>query len=276
VCPYCENPIQLKGLYPKAQSIPAEVASPSAPGIKPVPPSPPRRPYGSHTGQEEEGFPHFDATDLQYCPYLLKNSALRKEDRRPIGAASNQLIQIAVNEFDRIILLLREDFEIHFSNAFAGRMLEFWFDAEGYRYKGAHLRNLPWMIAYFGPVQSLFGQRFDEQSKLRSAIARTIPIAQFSPIGKLSFQKWRNLDLQCLHHRIIRSDGDDSELTEQMTIRVQDFTNTNDPAKAPTIFKKNIAFDADRFERLLHTSPERAHRDENLLRLAKTIAEKNA
>jgi hypothetical protein len=216
VCPFCENPIQLKALYRRTADSP--------------------KPYGSHTGQAENGFPHFDEVDLQFCPHRLKRRTHKKTSRRPMGAAPLRLIQISVAEFDRIILLLRKDFEMEFSNAYAGRMLEQWFDSRGYLYTGAHLRNLPWMIAYFAPVESIFGQRLGEESRLRHAIQQSIPAARFSEIGKLSFKDvFCRLELQCLHHRI-KND------VEEMTIRVQDFTKTNRAPDAPTIFTKVLNF----------------------------------
>ncbi|RMR74350.1 hypothetical protein [Pseudomonas savastanoi] len=92
------------------------------------------------------------------CPYKIKASARSKSNRRAPGPVSQELIDLAITEFDRIVLILRTDFGFSFSDRFAGRMLDQWLDSEGYLYTGAHLRNLPWMIAYFGPAQSLYGQ----------------------------------------------------------------------------------------------------------------------
>lgn len=252
VCPYCDNPIQLKGLYKRLDSSP--------------------RPYGSHTGNAIDGF-HFNALDLEFCPYKLTNHAHGKEQRREMGPVAMQLIDIAISEFDRIVLILRDDFGFCFSDAFAGKMLDQWFDSEAYLYIGAHLRNLPWMIAYFAPAMNLYGQPVGQNSELVALISKMVPQAKISEAGRLDKGKsWYSLDLQCLRHKVeAEADG---TLTESLTLRVQDFTMTNEASNAPTVYKKQIVFNPERFEALIHTQPERAHRNEGLLKLALAIAKK--
>ncbi|BAP88337.1 putative uncharacterized protein [Burkholderiales bacterium GJ-E10] len=254
VCPYCNNPIQLKGVYVRKDNSP--------------------RAYGSHSGTAVDGFP-FNAEDLAFCPYKLKRKSLDKSARRTeLGSVARQLIAMAVAEFDRVVLVLRDDFGFRFSNPFARKMLEQWFDSRGYLYEGAHLRNLPWMIAYFGPAQTLYGQRVGDTGDLAQAIRRAVPQADIVD-GQLREKERKRsffrIDLQCLHHRVLLDD-ESGHLTEHMRLRVQDFTKTNDPEEAPLIYEKTIEFDPDRFERLLHTAPDRARRDENLLMVARDVA----
>ena len=253
VCPYCDNPIQLKGIYRR------QLKSP--------------RPYGSHSGTPIDGF-EFSMLDLQSCPYRRTRTSLSKAARREMGPVAEQLLELAVAEFDRIVLILRDDFGFRFSDAFAERMLDQWFDSQAYRYTGAHLRNLPWMIAYFGPAQKLFGQSVGKNLELVDSIRSKVPQAALSATGVLEKgARWYRLDLQCLRHRM-KIMEDDNVLVESMELRIQDFTSTNEALKAPTIYHKQITFDADRFERLIHTPAERAWRDEGLLERARKIAAK--
>lgn len=253
VCPYCDNPIQLKGLYIREKNSP--------------------RPYGSHTGIAIDGF-HFDALDLEFCPYKLKSQAHGKEQRRPMGPVAKQLIDTAISEFDRIVLILRDDFGFSFSDRFAGKMLEQWFDSKAYLYTGAHLRNLPWMVAYFSPAMELFGQLVGMNAELTGLIREKVPQAKISDTGRLEKgTSWYLLSLQCLHHKAA-VDEDDGALIESLTLRVQDFTKTNEAVKAPTIYKKQLIFSPERFEALIHTPPENARRNESLLGLARGVAEK--
>lgn len=252
ICPYCDNPIQLKGLYKRKESSP--------------------RPYGSHTGVAIDGFP-FNALDLEFCPYKLKNHAHGKEQRRQMGPVARQLIDTVVSEFDRIVLILRDDFGFDFSNAFAAKMLDQWFGSEAYLYTGAHLQNLPWMVAYFSPAMNLFGQNVAKNTELTAKIREQVPQANIAD-GRLDKgTSWYALNLQCLHHRATVSE-DDGTLIESIKLRVQDFTRTNEASSAPTIFSKQIIFNPRRFEALVHASPKTAWRDERLLRLALDIAEK--
>lgn len=255
VCPYCDNAIQLKGVYKET----LEGA----------------RRYGSHLGKQVEGFA-FNRLDLEFCPYKIKASARSKSSRRASGPISNELIELAIAEFDRIVLILRADFGFQFSDRFAGRMLDQWLDSEGYLYTGAHLRNLPWMIAYFGPAQSLYGQFVGNNADLTEGIRAKVQAASLTSQGQLTSDKTKTffkLELQCLHHRVA-IDAEDGNLIETLKLRVQDFSRSNEPAKAPKVYETQIAFDPDRFEALIHVPPERAKRNEALLALARDIAAK--
>lgn len=253
VCPYCDNPIQLKGLYKKQEKSP--------------------QPYGSHTGKPVEGF-QFDPHDLEFCPYRLKRHAHGKDARRGMGPVARQLIDTAISEFDRIVLILRDDFGFPFSDKFAGKMLDQWLDSEGYLYTGAHLRNLPWMVAYFGPAQSLYGQFVGANADMADQIREKIPQARISDSGRLEKgAAWYSLDLQCLHHKV-DARQEDGALIESLALRVQDFSKTNEAAKAPTIYRKDIVFNPERFEALVHTPPERQWRNAGLLEIARSISAK--
>lgn len=93
--------------------------------------------------------------------------------------------------------------------------------------------------------------------------------------GQLGCKGWCAIDLQCLHHKIgeITATGG---LTERMTIRVQDFSDTNFPDQALTVYRKEIVFNPERFECLIHAHPNRTTPDRNqpLLNIAKEVAGK--
>ncbi len=251
VCPYCENAVQLKGVYRRDDNS--------------------KQPYGSHVGKPLDGFP-FDEVDLVFCPFRLKRKAHGRTSRRPMSEAAIRLISLAVSEFDRIVLILRDDFGFSFSNNFAERMLNQWFDSKGYLYNGAHVRNLPWMIAYFGPSQSLFGQPVAQNEELATAILQNVPQAGFSDTGRLEKGLgWYRLDLQCLHHKI-NIQIDEGTLTEGLTLRVQDFSNSNDASEAPLVYQKQVDFEPERFEALMCTQKHRAKRNEQLLKIARETA----
>ncbi|MCB1622308.1 MAG: hypothetical protein KDI44_16395 [Thiothrix sp.] len=180
-----------------------------------------------------------------------------------------------MSEFDRIILVLREDFGFPFSSRFAEKMLDLWFSSQGYCYTGAHLRNLPWMIAYFGPTESIYGQYIGSDTELVRAIIKQVSGARITPEGQLRHDGtgYFNLKLQCLHHRMTEISAE-GMLSERMTLRVMDFSATNFAGEAPALYEKKIRFDPERFERLIHTAPERARRNRALLDLARQVAEK--
>jgi hypothetical protein len=248
ICPGCDTPIQLIGLYKQTGDG--------------------RGPYGSHTGGAVDGFT-FELEDMLSCPYYHKNIGKDLEThKRKMGPLTRKIIDTAISEFDRIVLILQDGFGFAFSEKFVGRMINQWFDAEGYLYFNVSLRNLPWMFAYFSPAQNLMGQAVAENCELKKAIEEKVPQARFSGQGRLDKGvAWYQIMLQCLLHKINDSTGE-----EHMLLRVLDYTNTIYPEKAPLIYKKVINFDMNRFEKLINTPPERARRGEKWLRLIHGIA----
>jgi hypothetical protein len=191
-----------------------------------------------------------------------------------MSEVSKQLIHLAITEFDRIVLILRDDFGFRFSDKFALKMLDQWFDSQAYRYEGAHLRNLPWMIAYFGPAQNLFGQPVKENEDLCTLITKKVRGASISETGRLEKgQEWYQLKLQCLWHKLVMT-GESSEIDEQLLLRIKDYTKTNIPDQAPTVYEKVIVFNPERFEALMHVPADRAKRNDLLLAEAAKLGKK--
>lgn len=253
VCPYCNTPIQIKALYKRTTDSP--------------------QPYGSHTGKPITGF-SFSELDLKFCPYRRKKQSFSKDVRKEMSEVSKQLIHLAITEFDRIVLILRDDFGFRFSDKFALKMLDQWFDSQAYRYEGAHLRNLPWMIAYFGPAQNLFGQPVKENEDLCTLITKKVRGASISETGRLEKgQEWYQLKLQCLWHKLVMT-GESSEIDEQLLLRIKDYTKTNIPDQAPTVYEKVIVFNPERFEALMHVPADRAKRNDLLLAEAAKLGKK--
>lgn len=255
ICPACDNPIQLKGLFKRQENSPA--------------------PYGSHVSEPPEGF-EFNPVNLRFCPYITKNTSYDRSSRREMSSIARQLIDMAITEFDRIVAVLRQDFGFRFSNRFAGRMLKYWFDTQGYLYTGAHLRNLPWMIAYMANSLDLYGQYLGTNKELADAISEQVPQAQVSVDGQLirSSDNTRfQIDLYCLEHKTNYLDTSDSHI-EHMMLEVINYTGMYiiNPQQAPVIYRKKIIFEPERFERLINTPQDSARRDKDLLDLARGIA----
>ncbi|WP_299846339.1 hypothetical protein [uncultured Paracoccus sp.] len=248
VCPWCDNPIQLKALY-RRDTI--------------------KRPHGSHTGKPQAGVGRFDLSRQLNCPYRLTRQPGAKDDRRPRSEDDRALIAFVRDEFDRIVLTLRRDLGVSFSNDAARRMLQSWFENSGFLYRHINFRNLPWMIVYLAVPLNLYRQKgFAEE--IKASIQQKVSSAEFDQAGRLqSTAPWLALTLQPLHHRI-RRDPDD-RIEESMKLWIKDYSRTNDPSRAPLIHQAVVTFDHDRFERLVATPPDRARRDDDLLEIARQI-----
>ncbi|MEY1557988.1 hypothetical protein AB3Y40_20355 [Yoonia sp. R2331] len=85
-------------------------------------------------------------------------------------------------------------------------------------------------------------------------------------------QKARKLLNSAANATVPSEIGEDGDLSETLPVRVQDFTDTNDPDKAPTLHRFTITFQPDRFEALMSTPADRAKRNEALLELAQEMS----
>ena len=250
VCPYCDNPIQLKALYRKSEQSPA--------------------PYGSHVGKPITGFA-FDPERVDICPYQLHNRSLKKSDRRQPSKLGQELIELALAQFDRIIHVLAADLGFWPSRGLSIRMLESWLTSEGFDYVGAHRRNLPWMIAYFSKSEPLFGQRVRTNSTLSKQIEKLVPWSKIDESGRLSKgTSFYQISFQFLHHKTELLSN--KKLKETLRFRVQDFSHTNLPQKAPTLLDETIIVDAPRFETLIQLPDDHPKRDLALVAQAKNAA----
>lgn len=248
VCPACENPIQILGLY-------KELANTDLP-------------YGKHTGKRIHGFPHFDGEALRWCPYAGAKRPGGKAKKGGIDGLPRKILQTVVDHFDRIIHILRDDTGIRISNNLARQMLETYMAEEGYLYVGATLRNVPWIFAFMSDAQSIFGQRIKDNDDLKKAVG-TIPGAEVSAEGNILRRKdgkffkimWSFID-----HRIAEEGGD---LVERVWLHVTDGGHRR-------VHRQDIRFHSFRFEKLLATPPEMAMRDQSLINLAADVVRPHA
>ncbi|WP_421423931.1 hypothetical protein [Agrobacterium rosae] len=246
-CPGCDNPVTLVALHDLVQP-----------------------PHGRHTNYRVPGFPQFVPSAYRTCPYVLPPGRRDKNARRQTSELGQAIRRLAIQEFDRVVLVLSQDLGIPLSRSLAERMLRVWLAAQGYEYVGAHLRNVPWMIAYFAKSESLFGQKVDGIEELVQAIEARLPQATVSQDGRLEKgTAFYDLQLACLDHVVRRTD--DHQIDESFIMRVSDFTKAKLPGDAATVFEKHITFDTLRFERLMATPPERARRNQDLLDIAARV-----
>ncbi len=249
VCPHCNNPVQLVGLF-REQSV--------------------QRPHGKHVGGPIAGLAGFNPDSQRRCPHLTEN---RRSAGRTLPASEfdQTLLEVVRTEYDRIILLLRDFLGIGIKQPLARRMLHAWVEAEGYRFSRVHLRNLPWMIPYGVKAMNLYGQVI-QSTELKDAISTAVPGVSFdknSKLTRLPGADWFDLRLQCLHHSYQK--GDAGEWQESLRVRVQDFSGTNSAMEAPTVWDEVRFFDPDRFEKLMATNSKHAYRDWKLLETAEEV-----
>lgn len=243
VCARCDNPIRLIGLYTGGVT-----------------------PHGRHVGHPKDGFPYFDRVSNDFCAYDRPRN-INKGDRREISDFGRKIVRIAIEEFDRVIYVLSQTLGFHVSTALAEDMLRDWIAAEGYLYTGAHLRNIPWMLAYFSRRQSLFGRRIHNNEELVAAIDNHEPNANFENQTLAKGRHFYSVTFEFIGHRI--RPLPEARIEESLTMRV--FGTAPWGGEPPLILEQQVVFDDSRFAALMNTSPERAQRNDRLLTIARTV-----
>jgi hypothetical protein len=241
VCPACDNPIQIIGLY---EELPHT-----------------NRPYGRHSERRISGF-EFEEDIFDWCPYIRKNKSKGSGEKRGEGGISLQILAIVLTQFDRVIYVIRKETGIWISPKIAVTMLENWIEAEGYRFHDATLRNIPWMFAYRSKGLSIFGQKISNgQDKLRQAITERIPHARFDEKGRIAkgdqfYQvTWCFVDY--------RFKTEDDSLIEMIEFEVCDGDRN-------VVFDKTITFDPRYFANLInYSNPDK--REPHLIAKAKEV-----
>lgn len=251
LCPGCNNPIQIIGLYKHLKHT--------------------ENPYGRHSPRPVPGFT-YDPDAYEFCPYLLKNTSYDESLRKEPSPYSCDILKLCIQEFDRVVYILRQDMGFNFSAEFARNMLRTYLKEQGYLYPGSSLRNIPWIVGYLSFSKSLFGQYLKLESpkcnELRRAIWKNIPEARVTSKGWITRKGSSGYNLHCFftNHKI--SEARDGALRETIRfIIISGRDEGPDGITGKEIFEEKITFDHQKFEYLMQIRTQK-NRDKKLLQYA--------
>ncbi len=253
VCPGCNNPIQIIGLYNRLKHT--------------------DNPFGRHSPRPVDGFT-FDPAAYEFCPYLVKSTPTDKASRRELSPFSCDILKLVIDEYDRVVRVLREDMGFNFSAKFAQNMLRSYLKEQGYLYPAASLRNIPWIVGYLSFSKSLVGQYLKSDSPqyaaLNKAITGNIPQATVTDKGWLTRKANTGFNLQCFftNHRMDEAKGGDLRESIQF-VMITGRAEGPDGIIGTEIWDEKIIFDHPRFEHLVQIKTQK-YRDTKLLEMAKT------
>lgn len=255
VCPECENPIQLAGLF--KGTIEAG-----------------RKPYGRHNKGDIPGLAKYCEEDYLLCSYA--NPAWKKQYRKRSAnsVVGKKTLVIMKSQFDRVIYILSKELCMKISYALARLLLNSYITAEGWLYYNATLNNLPWILLLANSSHPLFGRWILKESELYHALEKECVNVGFvnSEDGKyakvVSTDDKKFLDIH-FHMYNHQKNVTEEHLSESVDFRVYEGNAPN----IRTIYKKTIEIDTGYFMNLINMPESRAKRNEQYLNIARELIE---
>lgn len=250
ICPSCQNPAQLIGLYKQTK----------------------RSPYGQHTGKDVDGFPKWDLYKYQHCPFAKgeDKKTINPNERGIITEDTVELYNLLKTQFDRIVYILMQDFKIKCSENFWRKAIKQFCSSEGYCYPWLTESNLPYIFAFFGlQQQNPYKQQIKAGSDLYAALCKhpkvTFDSTESEKYPRLVGRRaeFVNLYFRLTDHKQKAKDGD--ELKESVKFCVDD----RDDGKV--IFEKRIYFDETHFLNLINKNSNEDKRNKRLLDIANEL-----
>ncbi|MFY1028774.1 hypothetical protein [Pseudomonas asiatica] len=250
VCPACDNPIQLVGLY----ELPPNV----------------KKPFGKHATKSIRGIAPFDREARNDCPYFQPRQHKKSDRKSKFDGVPRKILRLLIEQFDRVVYILEKQCQVSLSeNALRG-MLKRYKGERGYLYTGATLRNVPWIFAYMSDATPLLGQKIGGSAELVKAVASQVPGAEIAANGRLDKKSMAggkapfiDLKMSFIRHRIVKG-SEFSGLMESMEFVV------SQPLRGELeyIHKEAIKFDPDWFENLIRLPADHPYRRMDRVKLA--------
>lgn len=249
VCPACDNPIQIIGLYKELKNT--------------------DKPFGRHCKHSVNGLAEYNQQAYDFCPYSKKSFNITPQSRkRKLTELEKNIYYLLREQFDRVIYILNKVLDIYITPKSAESMLKTFVNGRGWMYSWATLNNIPWIFCHLSWAKSLFGQPIKQETEIYKAISDKCPEVLFCTDERhngysiLSNKPSEFVDVcYCLihHHREIIDD----ELNETFELNVSN-------GKNEIIYSKQIKVDERYFLNLINKSNEQ-YRNRKLLEIARKL-----
>lgn len=247
VCPSCDNPIQLIGLYSKEES---EIHAKNKISA-----------YGKHYNKDVKDIAYHNEQAYMFCPYASRTYNINRDSRKPnLTEFEKNVFQSTRDDFDLALYIIEQDTGIYITDYLARRMLRNYMGARGYMYYWATLYNIPWMLLYFMDAIPCYGLMVRKNSTLWTYLNKR-PDVKLLHCEKLENYeivdkntKFLNLKVSVLmHNRTIEND----EVKETIELRLFK-TRKDAPPQYEAIFPLDI--NEYRFPNLIAKAQYRDHK----------------
>lgn len=252
ICPACDNPIQIVGLYKQLKNT--------------------DRPYGKHYNRDTNIAKH-NETAYRYCPYASNHYNINKDARKEELTIFEKDIYNTLREnADLAFYILKQDTGISFSKRAMREILKYYKWKDAHLYYWSTMYNIPWMLLYFANSIKCFGLRVKKNSELYEKLSqlkdvKLVEINSNYVIVKNKDGGYLNLSFATTIHR--RKVVDD-ELVEYVVIKF--FKESEDKFRLfDTLFSIKMPINESRFLNLIHSEKAQKYRDPEIVAMAKEI-----
>ncbi len=160
VCPECDNPIQIVGLY----------KSTIESG---------KKPYGRHYKGTIPHLAEYCEEDYELCDYANPEWKRPYGKRSPDSKIAKRTLALLKEQYDRVVYVLSKEIEIKISNSLARELLRQYLISQGWRYNMATLNNLPWVLLEANGAHSLFGRYIQKDGELHKKLKESCATVDF-------------------------------------------------------------------------------------------------
>lgn len=256
VCPSCNNPVQIVGLFKKIKHT--------------------DKPYARHYEKDIKNLAVSIKANYDYCP--LKATRVKHKEHAKHKEMNPMLLEIVkrlVTQFDKVVYFLEKQTQIGLYENFLREMLKDYFYNKGYLYYDSSLINIPIKFAHAACGSGnyrLFGRIIFNQ-ELKEAILKELPNAKFKGNQFLGTENRRiNVNFSFILHKLYHQG---ESLHETITLSVH---YVRSEGELPTaIYEKVIKFDPDYYINLVNydenkLSEKQREKNLKLIELAKSVA----
>lgn len=187
VCPACDNPIQIIGLYAKTDS---------TPGI-----------YGRHYNRDTNIAKHNEQM-YRFCPYATHKYTVNKDSKKPELTEFEKNVYYTLREnFDIAVKIIEQDTGLYITDNLARLMLEDFISCEGHMYYWATLYNIPWMLLYFLSARNCYGMLVKIDSLFYDLLKKQKDVSLVQSSMKDYWcvrnkdNQYLNLSISAIHHK---------------------------------------------------------------------------
>lgn len=96
VCPVCDNPIEIIGLYKRLKNT--------------------KRPYGKHYSKSVKGLAVYSSQAYEFCLYAVNKKVSKSSKKSVITNYERNIYNLLREQFDRVIYVLSKEIDIKITN----------------------------------------------------------------------------------------------------------------------------------------------------------------